>query len=291
MAFIEVPRGGRDAQGAERPDATDTQDQLLVQAHLAAADVEGMGDGPVALVVEGRVRVQQQQRHAADLDHPDGHLDRPAWQLHGHREWVAHLVRDPLQRQQGHVQVRIRVLLVPIGVDGLPEVAMAVEQSDGHERQGHVRGGLAVVACQHAQAAGVDAQRFVQPELGAEVGDRAVQRPAMVPVEPVALAVRTVCVVGGEQGPVLDHEVGVVQQGRPVPTRLEDRDRTPESAPGSPVDTTEQGSRLGMPRPVQVVRDAFQALELCREAKGPDGQRRDAGGVRHDRACYTTRRS
>ena len=44
VALVEVPRGGRDAQRAERPDATDAQHQLLVQAHLAAADVQDVGD-------------------------------------------------------------------------------------------------------------------------------------------------------------------------------------------------------------------------------------------------------
>ena len=77
------------------------------------------------------------------------------------------------------------MLLVTVRVDGLAEVAVAVEQADGDERQGHVRGGLAVIAGEHTQAAGVDGQRLVQPVLGAEVGDRAVQRAAVIAVEPV----------------------------------------------------------------------------------------------------------
>ena len=93
-------------------------------------------------------------------------------------ERVAHLVRDPLQRQVRASRSGVGVLLVAVGVDGLAEVAVAVEQAHGHERQRHVRGGLAVVAREHAQAAGVDAQRLVEPELGAEVGDGAVSSPA-----------------------------------------------------------------------------------------------------------------
>ena len=39
--------------------------------------------------------------------------------------------------------------------------------------EGHVAGGLHVVAGEHAQAAGVDAERLVEAVLRAEVGDRA----------------------------------------------------------------------------------------------------------------------
>ncbi len=65
VALVEVPRGGSDAQRPQRPDAADAQHQLLVQPHLAAAHVQDVGDGSVGLVVEGRVGVQQQQRHTA----------------------------------------------------------------------------------------------------------------------------------------------------------------------------------------------------------------------------------
>ena len=115
----------------------------------------------------------------------------------------------------GRVEVGVGVLLVAVRVDRLAEVAVAVEQAHGDERQRHVRGGLAVVAREHAQAAGVDAQRLVEPELGAEVGDRS--------LEPRRRdGARTSCrepfvhvrVEAAQQGPVLDHEVRVVQERR-----------------------------------------------------------------------------
>ena len=59
---------------AERPDgahAADAQDELLVEAHLAAADVQDVGDRPVGVGVLGDVRVEQEDRHAADLGDPD----------------------------------------------------------------------------------------------------------------------------------------------------------------------------------------------------------------------------
>ena len=72
------------------------------------------------------------------------------------------------------------MLLVAIGVDGLAEVAATVEQAHRDERQRHVGGGLAVIAGQHAQAAGVDGQRFLEPVLGTEVGHRPSQGAAVM---------------------------------------------------------------------------------------------------------------
>ena len=62
VALVEVPDRGRDAQRAQGAHAADAQDELLVEAHLAAAHVEDVADGSVALVVLGHVRVQQEQR-------------------------------------------------------------------------------------------------------------------------------------------------------------------------------------------------------------------------------------
>ena len=57
-------------------------------------------------------------------------------------------------------------------VDALAEVALAVHQADRDHRDRQVGGLLEDVAGQRAQAAGVDRQRGVDRELGAEVGRR-----------------------------------------------------------------------------------------------------------------------
>ena len=94
----------------------------------------------------------------------------------------AHLERGavqsarPLQRELGRVEVGLRVLLVPIGVDLLTEVAAPVEEADADEGQPRIGRGLAVVAGKDAETAGVDLHRLVDAVLGAEVGDRTRQR-------------------------------------------------------------------------------------------------------------------
>ena len=69
------------------------------------------------------------------------------------------------------------VLVLPAaGVDALAEVALAVHEPDRDERQRAVGRLLEDVAGERAEAAGVDRQRAVHAELGAEVGDRALGR-------------------------------------------------------------------------------------------------------------------
>ncbi len=94
VALVEVPDGRVDAQLAQGADAADAQDELLVQAHLAAAHVQDVGDGPVALSVLGHVGVEQQQRHAADLDQPHGGVHGASGQLHADHQRLAQRVDD-----------------------------------------------------------------------------------------------------------------------------------------------------------------------------------------------------
>ena len=56
-------------------------------------------------------------------------------------------------------------------VDALREVAAAVEQPDADERHAELGRRLQVVAGQDAEAAAVDRQRLLDPELHREVGD------------------------------------------------------------------------------------------------------------------------
>ena len=83
VALVEVPDRRRQAEGADRAHAADAEDELLVEAHLATADVQDVGDRPVGVGVLGEVRVEQEDRDAADLGDPDrdgqvatGQLDR-----------------------------------------------------------------------------------------------------------------------------------------------------------------------------------------------------------------------
>ena len=70
------------------------------------------------------------------------------------------------------VDVDVVLVLPAVAVEPLPEVALVVVEPDADERNAEVGGALDVIAGQNAEAARIDRQRLVQPELGGEVRDR-----------------------------------------------------------------------------------------------------------------------
>ena len=62
--------------------------------------------------------------------------------------------------------------LIAVAVDGLGEVALPVQYPDRNKRDAEVAGGLAVIARQDAEAAGINGQTFMKAEFGAEIGDQ-----------------------------------------------------------------------------------------------------------------------
>ena len=83
VALVHVEDRGLDAAGRERLDAADAEQDLLAQAVLAVAAVEAVGDGALGRRVVRHVRVEQEQRHAPDVDAPDRGVQRRARQRHG----------------------------------------------------------------------------------------------------------------------------------------------------------------------------------------------------------------
>ena len=212
VALVEVPDRRRQSERPQRANATDAQHDLLVEPHLAAADVQDVGDRPVVVRVRGRVRVEQEDRHAAHLGQPDRDGQVATGQLDGHRQRDARRVLDAAERQPAQVVVGVVVLLVAVGVDRLAEVALAIEEPHADRRQGHVAGRLHVVAGQHAEPARVDPERLVEAVFGAEVGDRPVQGLAVAAMEPVVRAVGHVLVEARQDVVVLGQELLVVEQ-------------------------------------------------------------------------------
>ena len=108
VALVEVPDRGVEAQRPQRPDPADAEDELLVEPHLAAADVQDVGDRAVGVVVVGDVGVEQQHGHPADLDDPDGREQVAAGQRDADRERLAERVEGALDRQARRARSRGR---------------------------------------------------------------------------------------------------------------------------------------------------------------------------------------
>ena len=75
-------------------------------------------------------------------------------------------------RQVMKILVQADRMLDAFLVDLLLEIAVPIEQADRDKIQVEIAGGLAMVARENAEAAGVIRDRFVEAELGGEIGDR-----------------------------------------------------------------------------------------------------------------------
>jgi hypothetical protein len=213
-----------------------------------------------------------------------------ARQLDAHPERLAVRTLDPAERQPREVVIRIRVLLVTIGVDRLVEIAVAIHQPDPDERQGHVGRRLGVVAGEHAKTARIDPERLVEPVLRAEVGDRAGRHVGIPALEPVVRAIRQVVVEVPEDALDLGHERRVVEEARPLDRAAQYGDRIAVARPGLAIDPAPDRPGPGMPAPVQVVGEAAKTLELRRKAERSRGDRGDLGRGIHrgsDDSVYT----
>ena len=171
VAFVQVPHRRLDAQRAQRPHAADAEDDFLLDARLAIAAVEARRQLAVPGRVLVEVGVEQEQAHVADPHAPHRGQHRAIAERHGRDARLA-VGRDRrFDRRVGPVDALVVFLLPAVVRHALVEVALRIHEADADERHAEVAGFLAVVAGQHAEAAGVDRQRLVQRELGGEVGD------------------------------------------------------------------------------------------------------------------------
>ena len=263
-------RGAGDAGvGAQRADAADAEQHLLAEAVLGVAAVEAVGDVADQLAVLLDVGVEQQQRDAADLGHPDaGGQGLAAGQAEDDLGDGAVGLAQQRERQAVGVEDRVALLLPAVAGQGLAEVAVPVEQADADDRDAEVAGGLEVVAGEDAEAAGVLRQDRGDAELRGEVGDRAGRvgqatgtsgrrsctsagRPRQLAEAPQeGLVVRELLQALGAHG--------AEQTDRVVAGRL----------PGVGVDGGEEVLGLGVPGPAQVAGQLAEGARAPRAGRG-----------------------
>ena len=162
VALVHMPDRGVVAEGAHGAHAADAEDDFLADAHLAVAAVEAGAELAVLGGVAVDVGVHQVDGDAADLDAPDLGVDRAAGQVDVDEDRLALRVERLGDGHLGEVDLLVDGLLHAGGVDALDEVALRIEEADADKGQVEVRGGLAVVAAEDAEAARVDGQRLVR---------------------------------------------------------------------------------------------------------------------------------
>jgi hypothetical protein len=260
VALVDVPGRRLDPQRFERAGAADAEQDLLAEAHLAAAHVERRGDRAIRRMVDRQVGVEQQHRDASDLGPPDPGVDHPFRELDGDVHLPAVAVQHRQQRQPVQVVVGVVVLLQPLGVEALLEVAVLVHQPDAEEGEPQVARRLAVVAGEDAQAARVDLQALVPAELGAEIGEGTAAVAGVLPLEPGRLRRLDVGVELGDERVVVAGELLVLFQRLPAVGVQVDQhvDRVAVVTPGRGGEPVEEAVGRRRPGPPQVVDDVAQ---------------------------------
>ena len=267
----------------QRPHAAHAEQHLLLQAQLAAAAVQALGDDAGRLVVLVHVGVEEQQRHPAHLGAPDVGVQLAATgQLDGDAGGRAVLVAQQRQGQPVGVEDGVVLLLPAVAVQALAEVAGLVEQADPDDRDPDVGGRLEVVAGEDAEATGVLRQGGGDAELGAEVGDRRghvlrlLAAPLLVPA--VLADVPVERLLGGVD-PLDEGRVG----GEPLELLRRDRrqhgDRVlADRGPAGGVDGLEEVAQRRVPAPPQVHGEVAERGDAC----GQDGADAEATDGLHE---------
>ena len=173
VALVEVHHRRVDAHRPQRAHAAHAEQQVLGEAQVARAGVQARADPACHRAVLRAVGVEQEERHAPDVEAPDLRDDVLGADGDGDRDRLAPVAGDEGHRLALGIGRHPRLVLPAGGVDALAEVALAVEQADGDQRQRPVGGLLEDVAGQRPEAAGVDRQRGVDAVLGAEEAHRA----------------------------------------------------------------------------------------------------------------------
>ena len=293
VAFVEMQDAGIDPERAEHSHRADPEEAVLAEPRVRVPLVEARRDPPVDRVVLVELRVEEVQRHAPDLGAPYVECDLAAEQRERQPQRPPGLVEHLDGREPLRERLQPVLVLEARAVDPLLEVPPPVQQADADHRQPAVARRLEDVPGEDAEAARIDRQRPVDPELRADEHDR--------PVEAVDPRLWTGAIFledAGEPGDALPGG-GVGDRARRHVRRdvgeLADRVRQVD-LPAVRVERAEQLLPVGIPRPAVVERDPCERHQLIGKTQGELGgslvrfprarERRevDESGRAHDRA-------
>ena len=177
------------------------------------------------------------------------------------------LARHGLNGQGGKIVFRVQGYLAAVHVQRLPEIAVAVQQAHGYQRDVLVTGRFKVITGQNSQSAGVDGKTFVQAVFRGKMRNG-----------PGGVDQRTLLARGGKGqfarrnghvGVEIGHDLFIAVQvglacgqcGQCITVRLFDHAHGVVSAfvPRFGIEIPEQGYGLRMPAPPQVIGQFAQA--------------------------------
>ena len=154
------------AESVDGAHAADTQHQLLLDAVFRVAAVQTVGHIPQVNGVFFNVGIQKQQRHAANLSHPQrNHNVTVVREGNGDGDLLAVFIQDWRHGKIARIVVLVVFFLPAIAGQRLREIAVGVQKTHTDQRNTEVRGGFHVITREHAQTARVNRQGGVNAKL------------------------------------------------------------------------------------------------------------------------------
>ena len=157
VALVHVEDVRVDAERLERTDAADAEQQLLADAVLAVAGVERVGE---------HLDLEQVERDGMPTS-----LRQTLAEIVSLSSSTSTVTSSRCKPSASGSTRSYSSVWRPASSMPWREVAAAVEQPDADERHAELSRRLQVVAGEDAEAAAVDRQRLLDPELHREVGD------------------------------------------------------------------------------------------------------------------------
>ena len=184
VALIEMVHARHDPHRANGLHSADTQHQFLTDANTRVAAIETAGELAIIRLVAFDIGVEEIEAHATHGHLPDLRKQRARTSVNLHRDRLPVGTQGRFDRQGLNPRLQILLVLVAIDVELLSKISLVIKEPHGHERNPQTAGAFDVVAGEHAQAAGVNWHRFVNPELSRKIDDRLRAEHAGVDVAP-----------------------------------------------------------------------------------------------------------
>ena len=133
MPLVHVADSGFDAHGLQGAQTADAEEDLLPDPHGRVAAVEASGNIAVRRGVFVEVGIEQIEPHSAHQYLPDSRLHHAVGKGHFNGQVLSVAAVDRLHGHLVEVVFRVALYLPAVGVEGLAEIAFAVEQADPDE--------------------------------------------------------------------------------------------------------------------------------------------------------------
>ena len=166
VPLVHMADRGFDPENLQCPNAANAEQHFLPDAHILVAPIELGGDHAVVRRVFRDIGIQQIERHAPHLHAPDlsGHI--MSGHFHDDPKGIAPGVALEVHGHIIPVVFGIEFLLPSVPVQILLEIALAIEQAHGDQRNSEIAGGFKVISGENAQSAGVNGQALVHAVFG-----------------------------------------------------------------------------------------------------------------------------